>query len=48
MIKFICISEIKISNLDIKPNKGGNPAKDKISEGMINLLILFFWVRVYK
>lgn len=40
------IKEIKIINLDIKPNNGGNPARDKIREIIIILLVLFFCVNI--
>jgi len=34
-----CSKDRRIINLDIKPSNGGNPAKDKIKEMTIKLLV---------
>jgi len=41
MIILFCIKDKRIINLDIKPSNGGNPAKDKIKEIIMKLLVFF-------
>jgi len=42
-----CIRDRRTMNLDIKPSKGGRPARDKIRETIIKLLG-FFCVSINK